>query len=89
MGCLIIVLCLVLLVVAPVVLVAILLWPLAAATVAEIKVDAAKREAEARTKAENVQQAALDHGVRVSGCTESTRQLAPVSRTTSARSLRR
>lgn len=53
MGCLIIVLCLVLLVVAPLLLAAVFLWPLAAATVAEIKVDAAKREAEAKAETEN------------------------------------
>ena len=53
MGCLILVLCLVLLVVSPLLLALVILWPVAAATVAEIKVDAAKREAEAKAKAEN------------------------------------
>lgn len=52
MGCLIIVLCLVLLVLAPVGLVAVFGVPLVAPVVADIKADAAKRKAEAKAEAE-------------------------------------
>lgn len=53
MGCLIIVLCLVLLVLAPVALMAVFGVPLLAPVVAQIKSDAAKRKAEAKAEAED------------------------------------